>query len=314
MKTSPLCSAFIALTFAGTAGCYSGRVPNPVFGPISQAEQEARAAIQGEQALAGRPLTERVVGVPAFGSAVRDTTLSALSYGLADLLLTDLARSQRLVVVERLRLDAVLREVELARSGRMDDATAPRVGRLVQARYLVLGNVSQMPDGQLRIDTRVAEVPTSDIGRPLAFSAPVERVLEAEKALALRLLEELGVAATPQIRAELEPFATRNFAALTAYSQGIRSLAARDLPVAASHLQTAVGLDPNFAMAQTRLAQVLAELNARAGRRTRRSAADLALEQVSYIIPGSMADRPGGPVDPGFPTTRAFLIVNVRSQ
>jgi hypothetical protein len=169
-----------------------------------------------------------------------------------------------------------------------------------------------MPDGQLRIDTRVAEVPTSDIGRPLAFSAPVERILEAEKALTLRLLEELGVAATPQIRAELEPFATRNFAALIAYSQGVRSLAARDLPMAATHLETAVGLDPAFSMAQIRLAQVRAELNARSGRR--RAAGDLALEQVSAMIFGSLVDRPGGPADPGFPTTRAFLIVNVRAQ
>jgi hypothetical protein len=304
----------MALIMTATAGCYSGRVTTATTGPVSQAEQQAREAIQNEQALAGRPLTERVVGVPAFGAQVRDTSLSPLGYGLADLLLTYLARSQRLVVVERLRLDAVLRELELARSGRMDSASAPRVGHLVQARYLVLGNVSQMPDGQLRIDTRVAEVPTSNIGRPLAFSAPVDRVLEAEKALALRLLEELGVAATPQLRAELEPFATRNFAALLAYSRGVRSMAGRDLPGAAGHYENALTLDPAFAMAQTRLAEVRAEMNSRSGRRSRRSAGDLALELVSSMMQGSLVDRPGGPVDPGFPTTRAFLIVNVRAQ
>jgi TolB-like protein len=303
------------MALVAAAACYSGRVENGATGPISQAEQQARLAIQNEQALAGQRLTERTVGVPAFGTEVRDTTLSSLGYGLADLLLTDLARSQRLVVVERLRLDAVLRELELARSGRVEEGTAPRVGRLVQARYLILGSVSDMPNGELRINTRIAEVPTSDIGRPLAFSAPVQQILDAEKALALRLLEELGVAASPQLRAELEQPATRNFAALLAYSRGVRGMAQRQLPAAAAEFESALQLDPGFVPAQRRLAEVRAELNATTrSARGRRAAGELALEQLTSMMTLSFADHPGGPVDPGYPTTRAFLIVNVRAR
>ena len=307
--------AAAALLLSALAGCYSGRVGTSVSGAVLKAEQQAREAIQSEQALAGKPLTERVVGVPAFDAAVRDTSMSALGYGLADLLLTDLARSQRLVVVERLRLDAITRELQLAQAGMVDDASAPRVGRLVQARYLVLGKVLEMPDGQLRIDTRVVEVPTSDIGRPLSFSAPTLRVIEAERALALRLLEELGVAASPQLKAQLDSLPTLSFPALLAYSRGVRSLAMRDLKGAAENFENALTFDPTFGLARSRLDQVRTEIGsvliARAGRPL---IGDLVIEQVSSLGPPSIVDRPGGPVDPAFPTTRAFLVVIVRGR
>jgi TolB-like protein len=305
-----------AMFLSALAGCYSGRLGTSASGAVLKAEQEAREAIQSEQALAGRPLTERVVGVPAFEAVVRDTSMSALGYGLADLLLTDLGRSQRLVVVERLRLDAITRELQLAQAGLVDDASAPRVGRLVQARYLVLGKVVELPNGQLQINTRVAEVPTADIGRPLSFSAPTVRVIEAERALALRLLEELGVAASPQLKAQLDSLPTLSFPALLAYSRGVRSMAMRDLKGAASNFENALSLDPTFGPARTRLDQIRTEiagsvLIARAGRPL---IGDLVIDQVSPLGPPSIIDRPGGPVDPAFPTTRAFLVVIVRGQ
>jgi len=70
--------AAAALFLSVLAGCYSGRIGTSVSGAVLQAEKEAREAIQSEQALAGKPLTERVVGVPAFDAVVRDTSMSAL--------------------------------------------------------------------------------------------------------------------------------------------------------------------------------------------------------------------------------------------
>jgi hypothetical protein len=140
--------------------------------------------------------------------------------------------------------------------------------------------------------------------------------LEAEKALALRLLEELGVAASPQLKAELDRPATLNFGALVAYGRGVRSMYGRDLSGAATHFQNAVSLDPNFAAARQKLGQVQQEMTGtvRVARGGRRAAGDLAVEQVSSMAPPSLIDRPGGPVDPAYPTTRAFIVVIVRGQ
>ena len=300
------------------AACRSGQLARVSTGPISRAEADAREAIRREQALAAQPLPERTVGISPFASDVKDTLLASLGYGLADLLAFDLAASKRVKIVDRIRFDAIVRELELGQSGRVDSASAPRVGHLIQARHLVLGTVSEMPNAELRIDTRVASVASADPGRPLAFSAPIARVLDAEKALALRLLEELGVAVTSDVRALIDQPATQSQPALLAYSRGVRDLVQRRLPEAVSEFQTAARLDPQFRQAQTRLGQArIQQAEARGMVRStsdaRRSAGDLALEQVASAMPLSIADRPGGAADAAFPTPRAIIVILVSS-
>ena len=48
----------------------------------------------------------------------------AVGYGLADLLTTDLAQSKKLQVVDRVQVNAVLREIGLVDAGRIDSNSA----------------------------------------------------------------------------------------------------------------------------------------------------------------------------------------------
>src|SRR5690242_1716236 len=106
----------------------SGGIPS---GRATEAELAARHAVVAEQSIRPDTFSARSLGIAPFAVGAADTALAPLAYGLADLLMTDLARSAQLRVVDRLRLDALLREVQLVEAGRVDLATAPRVGRLV---------------------------------------------------------------------------------------------------------------------------------------------------------------------------------------
>src|SRR5688500_6092548 len=137
--------ALTTLALLGTAGaCATGggaASTDAALRRVAAADSAARAAIANERAIDAASLPARAVGVAPFAADPADTVATALAYGLADLLITDLSRSAALTVVDRLRADAVLRELRLAESGRVDSATAPRVGRLVGARRLVVGTV-----------------------------------------------------------------------------------------------------------------------------------------------------------------------------
>jgi TolB-like protein len=235
-------------------GACGGPQPGPVT-PERQAaaEQAARDAIANEQALDFTTMDPRSLGIPPFESPPSDTILAALGYGLADLLTTDLARSGQLQVVDRLRLDAVLREIRLVESGRVDTSTAPRVGRLVQARRLVLGGLRRTPDGGLAIDARVADVASGDIREAVSAGAPLADILQAEKELAFRLFDRLGVTLTPAERGQVEQMPTKNVTALLAYSRGVRFEAEGRYAEAKDAYQRAVQLDPGFQGAQERL-------------------------------------------------------------
>ncbi len=88
--------------------------------------------------------------------------LSPLEVGLQQMLLTELAQNTNLRVVERSTLKQILDEQNLAASGRVDAATAAKVGKLVGARYAVTGVFVDL-FGKFRLDGRVVDVETGEI-------------------------------------------------------------------------------------------------------------------------------------------------------
>jgi len=127
-------TALLALATVAGASCRAKPSERVVPDRVNEAEEAARSAIANERAINVASLPERSVGVTPFAVSTSDTTIAPLAYGLADILITDLQRSGQLQLVDRLRLDALLREVELVGPGRVDTMTAPRVGQLVGAR------------------------------------------------------------------------------------------------------------------------------------------------------------------------------------
>ncbi|MGH7645346.1 MAG: CsgG/HfaB family protein [Gemmatimonadales bacterium] len=64
--------------------------------------------------------------------------------GLAAILVTELVENGTYVVLEREQLDRVLAEQDLQQSGRVDPATAVRVGQMLGAEAIVVGTVTRL--------------------------------------------------------------------------------------------------------------------------------------------------------------------------
>lgn len=224
--------------------------------PVTSADSANARTMADEQARLTRG-RRGVIGVPPFATSSRDSTLTPLAYALADLVSTDLSRSERVTIVERARLSEVLRELDLAASGRVDSATAPRVGRLVSAERLVFGSVDALPDGRtLRLGARIGDVERATVSRAVDAQAPLAEILAAEKALVLRLFESLGVVLTPAERAAVEEQPTKNLSALLAYGRGVQRTYEGNFRGAADAFREAKRLDPDFRAARTREMEV----------------------------------------------------------
>jgi len=236
-------------------GC-SGARPATEIRPVSASDSARVRALSDEQSRGGAVL-RGTIGVLPFTTATPDTILTPLAYALADLISTDLSRSRQVRIVERARFGEVLRELDLAASGRIDSATAPRVGRLVSAERMVFGSIAAMPDGRtLRLGARIGDVERASISRVIDAQAPLSEILAAEKALVLRLFESLGVVLTPAERATVEAQPTKNLGALLAYGKGMQRFYEGDARGAANAMREAARLDPNFRDARSRAAQI----------------------------------------------------------
>ncbi|MEO8296021.1 MAG: CsgG/HfaB family protein [Gemmatimonadota bacterium] len=81
-----------------------------------------------------------VVAVMNFSGG--ETLEERLHIRMADALITSLVQAGRFDVVERERLDLVMSEQNLAQTGRVDPATAARVGKILGAELVVFGLVT----------------------------------------------------------------------------------------------------------------------------------------------------------------------------
>jgi TolB-like protein len=69
-----------------------------------------------------------------------------LSTGIADMLIVDLGRSERLLVVERERLARMLTELRLVEGGLIDPANAAKVGQVTKVDWVLFGSFEKKGD------------------------------------------------------------------------------------------------------------------------------------------------------------------------
>ncbi len=218
------------------------------------ADSAAHAAVARERTINANAIPANTVGVLPLRVQTADTTYSALGYGLAALMASDLARSERLVVVERLHLDAVIRELDLMSSGAVDSTNAPRVGKLVGARRVVLGDLVIRPDRGLTIGSKVANATSGRVDASLNGAANLDLIFDAEKSMVFRLFDAMGVTLTPAERRAIERRPTRSIKALLAYSNGIKAELGRNFQAAVQQYNSATAIDPGFREALERAA------------------------------------------------------------
>lgn len=216
----------------------------------------ARAALALACALASAPL-DALASVPTlavtyFDNNTKEAEFDPLGRGLADMLITDLSGLENLAVVERGRLNDVLKELELQASSFVDPKTAVEVGRGLGAQYVLTGAfLAVRPD--MRIDARIVNVATGKVVQADSVQGPVQEFFLLEKELATEIVGRLEVSVSARESARLGRPATESFDAFVEYSAGLEALDRGELEAARDRLAAALEHDDRFAMATGQL-------------------------------------------------------------
>jgi len=209
--------------------------------------QEFASALATEDSVTQVPGTG-AIGVLPFAYRGADEQYMALGRGLAEVLSVDLGSIESLTVVERARLQALLREYELARQGVLNASTAPRVGLLLQASRLVGGEVDVQGES-VRIESAVWEGSLQDIE---TTEGDVSDLFEVQKTTTLQVLGALGVELTATEEARLRTAPTDDLTAFLLYSRALLQEDQGDYFGAARLYEQALARDPGFALAARR--------------------------------------------------------------
>ena len=188
----------------------------------------------------------------SYGQEAED--FEALRVGLQQILITELARNPAIRVVERSQLNALIAEQDLA-AGRVDVNTAAQVGRIIGAKFMVLGGFVDW-FGDFRLDARIVDCETTEIVKAIGLQEPREELYQLIVDLTSRLTSDVSLPALG-IEEELEEQAREILVeALTLFSRAVFFEDRGDADRAREFYSRAVQTFPEYSEATERLQQL----------------------------------------------------------
>lgn len=220
------------------------------------------ALLAAAPAVAGKP----TVAILYFDYEKEDE-LAVLKKGLTQMLISDLAGHEKVSLVERVRLQDVLAELQLAQSKKTDPETAVKVGKLLGAKYIVVGGYFQVL-GQLQVTARLVEVETSKTLAGVQARGKPDDFFQLEQDVSGQLgkafSEKIETAATPakEKAPPTEAKKVKKPAKLplqqaVQYARALDAIDKKDQETAKKELQAVVKAQPDFELATLDLATMM---------------------------------------------------------
>lgn len=161
----------------------------------------------------------------------------ALGRGIADFMITDLAGNPALRVVERQAIDNIFKEQDLGQTNRVDVETAVKLGKTLNARYIIIGGFIADPRGNVELNARAVEVETSKIAYVDKASGKADAFMDVIRQLGDRMNKGMKLPDIPRRTAMATPTSSPTgtqvavalpqkvpFAAVMLYSKALKAV------------------------------------------------------------------------------------------
>ena len=191
------------------------------------------------------------------GALVDNASYAALSKGMAEMLITELAQNTGIRVVERDRIQTLIEEQNLQNSDRVDKETAIKMGKTLGARHMLMGTFVIDMKQNIRIDVRAVNTETSAIEYTEKVEGKADQFLSLVMQLGTKLNQGLKLPALKT--ASIHTPAAKNpnqFKAIMAMSRAIEAEDRNDIPKAIVEYKSAIALNPDMDRARVRLASI----------------------------------------------------------
>ena len=214
----------------------------------NETREWAKNTLQEEKSLHA-VAAKNTLAVLYFQNKSGQEELDPLKKGLALMLTTDLSSVKGLQVVERVKLQALVEEIGLGVSGLVEPGTAPRVGKLLQARWLVGGDITGTRETRLRIQSNLLDVSSTKIaGQPVSEGILTE-LFRIEKDLLFDIIKLVSIKITPEEELRLRKPCSTSSKALFSLFEGVAASDRQEYEKAAGLYEKALKDDPNICIA-----------------------------------------------------------------
>ncbi len=183
--------------------------------------EDARRAVIGEDSLTVDSLPENSIAVINFDGSNLSPDLQPMALGMAEFVAMDLSKVSSLKVLERVKINVILDELKLGESSYADSRVAPRVGKLLGSRKIVLGTVTGAGESGFRIDGRLVDTAGGGVSGTRSDEGDLDRFFDVEKRFVFAILDTLDIEISKAERDAIEEIPTESFLAFMAFSKGL---------------------------------------------------------------------------------------------
>ncbi len=180
------------------------------------------------------------------------TKLGGIGTGLSQSFLGDFSKISSLKIVERDKIDFLIKEQQLAASGMVDQSTAIKAGKILSAHLMIFGGFTQIDKNNTIMIARVVNVETSEVIAVLDQKGG-SNYFEMEKELVKKICDKLDILLSEQETKEVEMGGTKSLDATAEYALGLEFEDKYDYPKAFEHFKKAIEIDPDFIEAKKKV-------------------------------------------------------------
>jgi tetratricopeptide (TPR) repeat protein len=214
--------------------------------------QEIKSLVQNEQSLTLERLAPKTLAVFPFNYTGKEQRYLALGKGLAEMITIDLGQVRELTLLERLRLQTLIDEMQRSQGVMFDRESAPRFGKLLSAGRILAGSFDVLPGNQLQVDVLSWDVVKQTYPDAVSQRDALNNLFRLQKAIVFNVLREMAIEITQEERERIQRIPTQNLQAFFAYCRGLEQEDRGNFPGAAKAYQEAFKLDPAFRPAQVK--------------------------------------------------------------
>jgi TolB-like protein len=232
------------------------------------------------------PAAPKTVAVLYFDNYTGKSDYDPLGKGISSMMISDLSPVKEIQLLERDRMQDLLKEIDLQHTKYFDSTTSVKVGKMVGAEYVVVGAFATVQP-QMRIDTRVVRVATGEVVKSAQVTGDENKFFDLEKALADRLIDGLGVVMDPEeakrVAAKQQADRIDAVSTMVNFSQALALYDRQDYSGAMEKMAPALRASPNSMLLKVAFDEMK--------RRATATAADKAKDKLKSGI-GGLIKRP----------------------
>ena len=214
---------------------------------------EIQEAIRRENSISLENIPDQSLAVLYFINLSNDPKWQPLQKGLADMIITDLSQIDDLKVIERIRLNYLMDELQLSVAGIAKEENFSRVGKLLGVRNLINGSYMITPTDEVILEANIFEISTDLMPRIANYEGNLSELFRLEKELVLKVINYFNIRLTPEKRSEIFEIPTEDMEAFINYCMGLEAMDRRDMVSAQKYFQEALYIDNDFQEAKDKL-------------------------------------------------------------